>query len=165
MMQRNHFFVLTVMVGLVLAACGGSSSGAEPGDVTFDVELIEIKGATDGIAAPDVDPTSLSAGYRYSPPGQYDADNLDKWQVSTYLFSPAAMSVIEGDDVTLRLFGVNGDAHEVWVEAPDGTLAVPAVTINRGREVVLTFTAEQAGHYRLKCGTHAPTMEADILSI
>ena len=72
---------------------------------------------------------------------------------------------IEGDDVTLRLFGVNGDAHEVWVEARDGTLAVPAVTINRGREVVLTFTAEQAGHYRLKCGNHAPTMEADILSI
>ena len=164
-MQRKHLLVLTVIVGLLLAACGGSNPGAEPGAVTFDVELIEIKGATDGIDAPSVDPTSLSEGYRYKPPGEYDAENPDKWQVSTYLFSPASMSVIADDSVTLRFFGVNGDNHDVWVEAPDGSNAVDTFLVQRGREVQVSFDADQAGHYKIFCGIHGPTMTADILSV
>ena len=164
-MQRKHIFVLTVIVGLLLAACGGSNSGAEPGDVTFDVELIEIKGGTDGIPAPDVDPTSLSQGYRFTPPGEFDADNPAKWQVSTYMFSPASMSVIADDSVTLRFFGVNGDDHDVRVEAPDGSNAVDTFIVQRGREVQVSFDADQQGHYKIFCGIHGPTMTADILSI
>lgn len=161
-MRRKHLAV-SVIVGLLLAACG--SSGADPGDVTFDVELIEIKGATDGIPAPDVDPTSLSGGYRFTPPGEYDAENPDKWQVSTYMFSPASMSVIKGDSVTLRFFGVNGDNHDVWVQAPDGSTSVETFLVQRGREVEVSFDADQGGHYKVFCGIHGPTMTADILSI
>jgi plastocyanin len=164
-MQRKHLLVLTVIVGLLLAACSASNSGAEPSDVTFDVELIEIKGATDGIDAPDVDPTGLSAGYGYKPPGEYDADNADKWQVATYMFAPAAMSVVKGDEVTLRFFGVNGDHHGISLVAPDGSTVVDHFDMSRGQEKLLTFTADQVGHYKLICGNHSPTMTADILSI
>jgi plastocyanin len=155
--------VMAMMFGVV--ACGGGGLDVEAADVTFDIEAIEIKGATDGIEAPSVDPTSLSAGYRYKAPGDYDADNPAKWQVSTYMFSPGAMSVVKGDDVTLRLFGVNGDEHVIWVEAPDGSKSVANVTLNRGREISLNFTADQVGHYKLICATHGPTMTADILSV
>lgn len=156
--------ILTVVIGaLALTACG-TASGADPSDVTFDVELIEVKGATDGIAAPSLDPETLSAGYGYKPPGEYDADNPNKWQVATYMFSPGAMSVVEGDDVTLRMFGVNGDEHQIFVQAPDGSTVVEPFTANRGREYEVGFTADQTGHYKIICTTHAPTMTADVLS-
>jgi len=164
-MTKSRRLLGIVAVGaLILGACTSGSS-AEPGDVTFDVELVEIKGATDGIPAPDVDPTSLSTGYGYTAPGDYDAENPDKFQVATYMFSPGAMSVISGDQVTLRMFGVNGDEHTILVTAPDGSTSVDNFTVNRGREVIVDFAADQTGHYKVICLNHAPTMTADILSV
>lgn len=162
-MTAKRFLPLLLLVALGLSACG--ASGAEPGDVTFDVELIEVKGATDGISAPDIDPTSLSAGYGYTPPGEYDAESPNKWQVATYMFSPAAMTVVQGDEVTLRFFGVNGDHHGLSLVAPDGTVVVDQFEMNRGREGLLTFNADQLGHYKLICADHSPTMTANILSL
>lgn len=162
MFETRKLLGLIAVAALLLGAC---ASGAQPGDVTFDVELIEIKGSTDGIPPPEVDPTSLSSGYGYKAPGEFEPDSPEKFQVATYMFSPGAMSVIAGDDVTLRLFGVNGDEHAILLEAPDGTTTIETFTINRGREVIVDFTADQAGHYKLICLTHAPTMTADILSI
>ncbi len=163
MRKPTTLVLLAAVWALVLGACASGSS-ADPSDVTFDLSLIEIKGSTDGIAPPEVDPGSLSSGYGYDPPGDYDAENPDKWQVEAYMFSPGAMSVVEGDEVTLRMFGVNGDEHVIQVEAPDGTSAVETFTVNRGREVTVSFTADQAGHYKVICVTHGPTMTADILS-
>jgi plastocyanin len=162
-MQWKSIIVLVAFAALAAAACSNASA-ADPSDVTFDVELVEIKGATDGIPPPDVDPTSLSSGYGYKAPGEYDAENPAKFQVATYMFAPGAMSVVTGDDVTLRMFGVNGDEHQIFVQAPDGSTVVDPFTINRGREVTVAFEADQAGHYKLICTTHGPTMTADILS-
>ena len=158
----KRLILLLVVGALLVTAC--SSTGADPGDVTFDVELIEVKGSTNGIPPPDTDPTTLSQGYGYKAPGDYDPETPDKWQVATYMFAPGAMSVIEGDNVTLRMFGVNGDEHQIYVQAPDGTTVVDAFMANRGREYKVSFSADQAGHYKLICTTHAPTMTADILS-
>ncbi len=154
------------LVGVLVLALGACSAGSstEASAVTFDLELVEIKGSTDGISAPDVDPKSLSAGYGFTPPGEFEAENPSKWQVATYMFSPGAMTVIQGDEVTLRMFGVNGDEHVASLRAPDGS-TVESFTVNRGREVTVSFTAEQAGHYKLVCDNHSPTMTADILSI
>lgn len=162
-MKRKTVLAVAGAFVFLLSSCGGG--GIDPSAVTFDVQLIEIKGATDGIDAPEVDPATLSAGYRFTPPGDYDADNPAKWQVSTYMFAPGAMTVAQGDVVTLRMFGINGDDHTIWVEAPDGTLAVPEFTINRGREASVSFNADQAGHYKLLCGNHAPTMQSDIFAV
>jgi len=152
-----------LLLAFLAVACSGG--GADPSAVTFDVELIEIKGGTDGIAPPEVDPASLSLGYRYKGPGTVDPDNPDKWEVSTYMFAPGSMTVVDGDTVTLRMFGVNGDAHDIQVVAPDGSVVVDTFTINRGREYSVTFETDQTGHYKLLCYTHAPTMQADILSV
>lgn len=162
-MELRRLAALLVVGALALAAC--AAPGAEPGEVTFDVELIEVKGATDGIASPDTDPRSLSTGYGYTAPGEYDSENPDKWQVATYMFAPGAMSVVQGDSVTLRFFGVNGDHHGISLVAPDGTTVVADFEMNRGRERLLTFTADQLGHYKLICADHFPTMTADILAL
>ena len=142
----------------------GCSPNVPASEVTFDVSIIEIKGATDGIEPPQIDPTSLSKGYRFTVPGDYDESNPDKWQVSTYLFSPSALTVNQGDSVTLRLFVVNGDTHVTWLEAPDGS-RVDEFTMNRGREYNLSFTADQTGYYTLHCDNHGPTMQAQILAM
>lgn len=162
-MKLRRSIALIAVGALTLVACG--TSGATPSDVTFDVELIEIKGATDGIPAPEPDPSTLSSGYGYKAPGEYDADNPDKWQVATYMFSPAAMTVVEGDEVTFRLFGINGDHHAMTVVGPDGSTVVNSFDMSRGQETMVTFTADQLGHYKFICSTHAPTMTADLLSV
>jgi len=165
--MRKHSIILLVLMALVLGACGGSDGtvGLDASNVLFDVSVIEIKGATDGIDAPSVDPAGLSDGYRYKPPGEYDADNPAKWQVSTYMFSPAALTIGQGDSVTLRTFIINGDEHTVWVEAPNGDTAAAEIVMNRGREYEVKFTADQAGYYRLLCDEHGPTMSSVILSL
>lgn len=161
--MRKQSIVLLVLVAIVLGAC--AEDGAEPAEVTFDVEAIEVKGATDGIEAPPVDPTTLSDGYGYKPPGVYDPDNPAKFQVATYMFSPGAMSVVQGDEVTLRFFGVNGDNHDITVFAPDGSAVTETVLLQRGRELTVDFTAGESGHYKIICSIHGPTMTADILSV
>ncbi len=164
-MSKKTLIVLTVLIftAMLATACGGS--GPAPSEVTFDISIIEIKGATDGIEQPSVDPTTLSDGYRFKPAGEYDADNPAKWQVSTYLFSPSALSVVVGDSVTLRTFVINGDEHTTWLEAPDGSTVGAEVTMNRGREYNSTFTADQAGYYTLHCDEHEPTMSMQILAL
>ena len=160
----KKFLVLSaflVLSSLFLSACG-AGVGLEGSDVVFDVSIIEIKGSTDGIEPPDVDPASLSAGYGFTGPGEYDSENPDKWQVATYLFSPSALTAVKGDNVTLRMFVINGDTHVTWLEAPDGSI-VEEWTMNRGREYNISFTADQAGYYTMHCNNHTPTMEAKIL--
>jgi plastocyanin len=168
-MLKRYLTVGLLLLVLALVACGGESDtgtvGLSPSNVTYDVSIIEIKGATDGIEAPSVDPVDLSDGYRFTPPGEYDSENPAKWQVSTYMFSPAAMTVAQGDSVVLRTFVINGDEHTVWLEAPDGSTAASEVVMNRGREYEFTFTADQAGYYTLHCDEHDPTMSATILSL
>lgn len=161
-MSKKVLVVLTVLIftAMLATACGGSAPA--PSEVTFDISIIEIKGATDGIDPPSDNPEGLSTGYRFKPPGEYDESNPDKWQVSTYLFSPSAITAVLGDTVSLRMFVVNGDTHVTWLEAPDGS-KVDEVTMNRGREYNLTFTADQAGYYTMHCDNHAPTMSAQIL--
>jgi len=125
----------------------------------------EVKGATDGIAPPDVNPETLSKGYRYKPPGEYDPSNPDKWQVSAYFFEPSFVTVVQGDNITLRIFVINGDRHVDWIEAPDGSEATHEEVANRGREYIINFVAEQAGYYILHCDEHEPTMRMTLLSL
>ena len=163
MIRIRMFFSISVILAALFVA--GCVAGLPQSEVTFDISMIEIKGSTDGIPPPEDNPLELSAGYRYKAPGEYDADNPDKWQVSSYMFSPAAMTVAQGDKVNLRIFGVNGDEHVVWLEGPDGSTVVDAAIMNRGREYNVEFAADQAGYYTLHCGNHAPTMTASIFAL
>lgn len=152
-----------------IASCGGNDDSAgidlPPSQVMIPVTQVEVKGATDGIAPPDVDPATLSKGYRYKAPGEYDPANPNKWQVSAYFFTPSYVTVVQGDNITLRIFVVNGDRHVDWIEGPDGREVVHQEVANRGREYTLSFVAEQAGYYIVHCDEHEPTMRMTLLAL
>ena len=161
--------VFTVLGVLLLVSCSEKSDKTgidlSPSQVMIPISQVEVKGATDGIPAPDVDPATLSKGYRYKPPGEYDPDNPDKWQVSSYFFVPSFVTVVQGDNVTLRIFVVNGDRHVDWIEAPDGSEVTEKEVANRGREYTINFVAEQAGYYIIHCDEHEPTMRITLLAL
>ncbi len=92
-----------------------------------------------------------------------DKNAPQKWEVSSYIFSPAFVTVRQGDEVVLTTFVVNGDEHEMWVTAPDGARAVPRTKWNRGREYTVRFLADKVGAYQLTCSSHAPSMTATFL--
>lgn len=165
MLKKALPIVVLLIAGLGIAGCAGElPAGRSSEPVVFDVNVIEIKGSTDGIEAPSVNPGALSSGYKFWPPGEFDAETPQKWQVSSYMFSPSELVVVQGSSVTLRTFVLNGDAHVSWLVAPDGS-KVPGteITLNRGRQYEIQFTAEQAGYYTWECANHSPTMSAKIL--
>lgn len=65
----------------------------------------------------------------------------------------------------LTAFVVNGDQHEVWVNAPDGTTVVPKAMWQRGREYEVRCVADQPGPYKLVCSDHARSMTATFYAL
>jgi plastocyanin len=154
-------------VGAIALALAASADAQQPAATTHTIFLaaLEVKGATttDKLAPPSVNPADLSKGYGFKGPGQADKNAPQRWEVSTYVFSPAFVVVRRGDTVALTAFVVNGDEHEVWITAPDGEKVVPNTTWNRGREYHARFVAEKVGAYQLACSGHAPSMTATFL--
>ncbi len=144
-------------------ALDGAAS-IDPADRLIEVTGFEIKGTTntEDLAVPEVDPSTLSAGYGYKAPG-FDEDNPTNWRVETYIWGPGNMTAFQGDKIDLHTFILNGNSHMVRVEGPDGSTVVEDVEMNRGRTYNLKFDATQAAVYKLICLTHEPTMTADIV--
>lgn len=154
--------VLVLGIGVLALAVGVSGAvGAAGKGTTHTVygSLIEIKGGTttDRLAVPAANPTDLSKGYVYKAPGA-DKDRPHRWEVASYMFVPAWVTVQQGDEVVLNAFVVNGDRHEVWITDPDGRKVVANQMWERGREYRVSFVAEKAGRYQLLCTDHAPSM-------
>lgn len=164
-MNRSFKRIAAMLVLAAMAlAIAGCATSAKASEVTFALTGVECKGttSTDSLVAPPADPATLSGGYRYKKPGDADKADVKKWEVSTYVWTPGAMTVRKGDTVKLRTFIVNGDVHATRVIAPDGKDAVSEQVLNRGREATLTFKATQPGVYRVLCKSHVPTMEAIV---
>lgn len=162
--RRSLLFVLIALASLALFFAGDLGAGEKGTRHTIYMTLYEAKGSTtaDKLAPPADDPKELSKGYGFKPAGQADKAAPQKWEVSSYMFNPAWVTVGQGDEVVLNVFVVNGDEHEAWVTAPDGSYAVRKTMWNRGREYTVSFRAEQAGDYQLACSSHAPSMVATI---
>lgn len=154
---------LALIVTLALVAAPAADGGTQaPARHTVFVRLVEIKGSTsaDKLAPPTVNPKDLSKGYEFKGPGVADTAAPQRWEVSSYLFVPAWVTVRQGDEIVLTAFVVNGDEHEVWVNDPDGATVVPKARWQRGREYQMRFVAEKPGAYQLLCSDHAPSMTA-----
>ena len=136
-----------------------------PTEHFIEVTAFEVKGATSAndLAPPDVDPSTLSDGFGFKGPGDYDPDNPDKWQVASYMWLPGQMVAYQGDTLNLHFFILNGNEHAVWIEGPDGETVVDETEMNRGREYNMSASVATAGVYRLICNNHEPTMTAEIV--
>jgi len=160
---------LVTIVGAALVALfvSGDVGADQKASMTHTIFLtaLEIKGSTttDKLAPPSVNPADVSKGYGFKAPGQADKNAPTKWEVASYIFNPAFVTVRQGDEVVLTAFVVNGDEHEVWVTAPDGSKVVPNTKWHRGREYTVRFVAGKVGAYQLTCSEHAPSMLATFL--
>lgn len=150
---------VTLLAALALVGSIGAQERA-PMTHTIFVSAIEVKGGTtvDKLEPPSVNPHDMSKGYEFKAPGAADKNNPQRWEVSSYMFAPAFVTVRQGDKVRVTAFVVNGEEHEVYITGPDGARVVPATKWKRGREYHLEFTAETPGAYKLLCSNHAPSM-------
>jgi plastocyanin len=120
------------------------------------MEAVEFKGSTTvGKLAPP-DPKSVTIGPAF---GFKWVKEGEEWQVSKYSFNPAVIVVNQGDKVTLRMFGVNGDVHTIIIEH---YLPTPQ-TLNRGRFLDISFTADRPGTFQLICTNHEPGMRGWLI--
>jgi plastocyanin len=156
--------IAAALLALVLSSDVAAQRGAATTHTIF-LTALEIKGSTttDKLPPPSINPADLSKGYGFKAPGQADPKAPQKWEVSSYLFAPAAVTVRQGDTVVLTVFVVNGDEHEVWIAAPDGQKVMPNTIWNRGREYRAQFVAAKVGTYQLACSNHAPSMIATFV--
>ncbi len=151
----KKLFLLIAVGALTLAACGGQSpSSAAPVERTIYMAAVEPKGST----TVDKEPFPAAAlpeggGYALDEP---NADGV--WVVETYRFEPGTIVVNQGDIVTLEIVGINGKEHPFTIEGY-GLSGV----VKRGEITRVTFTADKAGIFAIKCGAHQPAMQSNLV--
>ncbi|MFD2672539.1 cupredoxin domain-containing protein [Marinicrinis sediminis] len=82
--------------------------------------------------------------------GEFKTTTKDGKVIEAYRWDPGTIVVKEGDQVTLNIWGVNGNEHPFYIEGMD----VKGV-VTKGNETTVSFHASQTGIYRLICQTHA----------
>ena len=115
-------------------------------------------GRTQGGATADKEPFPTAAlpegkGYELKAP---NAEG--RWEVSTYRWDPSQIIVNQGDEVTLEILGVNGAEHPTVIDGYDLSF-----TVKRGQLTTVTFTADKAGVFQFRCGTHQPSMVGELI--
>ena len=139
-------------LALLLASCAGGQAPAAT-KRTIHMTALEYKGSTE--VAKEAFPTSTlpdGGGYLRKAP----ADG--KWETSTYRWEPGTIVVYQGDDVELKIFGVNGASHPGVIEGYEKTF-----TVKRGDLTTVTFRADKSGVFRILCATHNPSMTGTLV--
>jgi plastocyanin len=101
------------------------------------------------------DGTGGSGGYYLFMSGD------EEWRIGSYVFLPSEMTFIQGDRVTMEVFGVRGSSHENILVGPDGFEPIQ-FTVNRGELASIEFTVDRPGLYQIFCMSHQPSMTANI---
>jgi plastocyanin len=81
--------------------------------------------------------------------GEYSAVTPDGREIEAYRWDPGTIFVNKGENVQLRIYGVNGDSHPFVIEG----LGVEGI-VKKGEETIVNFHASKAGIYRIICYTH-----------
>ncbi len=153
MRAYGRLSALALLLALVAAACGSAASAPVAAKRTIYMTALEYKGTTE--VAKEAFPTSKlpeGAGYvRKAPQGA-------TWETSTYRWEPGSITVYQGDEVELQIFGVNGANHPSKVEGYE-----QAFVVKRGELTTVSFKADKAGIFRILCGTHAPSMTGTLV--
>jgi len=141
---------------LALAAAGIALAPANAAAEkrVFTIAAVEPKGG----ATVDKEPFPTEAlpaggGYVLNKP-----DSNNRWEVSTYLWTPGQIIVNEGDEVTLEFVGINGAAHPTSIKGFDKSFVLKRGTVTR-----VSFVADKPGVFPIECHTHRPSMTAEII--
>lgn len=71
-------------------------------------------------------------------------------KIERYTFHPGFLVVNRGDKVVLKIHVIKGDKHIVTIPA----FNVPETQILRGEEKTISFVANKAGIFEIKCTNH-----------
>jgi plastocyanin len=145
--------LLALAAALTMAELAGSAEAAGM-KRTITMVAIEPKGGTtvDKEPFPSA-PLPEGKGYELTSP-----DANGRWEVSTYRWQPNQIIVNQGDEVTLEILGINGAEHPTMIEGYDVSF-----TVKRGELTTVTFTADKAGVFPFRCGTHQPAMVGELI--
>jgi plastocyanin len=176
MTSRGRPYLLiavTASLAVLLGACGSGSqadtaTGLQPSDRYLHVQATEL----DARRGTDQDPfpqTTLDQWPEYfgddgsgGAGGYYlFMSDEEEWRIGSYMYLPQEITLIQGDRVTMEIFGVRGGQHGTTLVDPDGE-QVEHVTVKRGELHQIEFTADKAGLYQLICADHPPTMSTNI---
>ncbi len=81
--------------------------------------------------------------------GEFKTQTSDGREIEAYRWDPGTIVVQKGEKINLSIFGVNGASHPFIIEG----LNVKG-EIKKGKETIVSFTAEKEGTYRIICLTH-----------
>jgi len=148
--------VSLAIAGVALASTFKPSASASiaPVERTIYMVAIEPKGATTVDKEPfPSKPLPEGKGYVLKKP-----DPTGRWEVSSYRWDPSVIVVYQGDKVTLKILGINGDIHDSFIQGYN----IPFV-VKRGQVTEVSFTADKVGTFMFWCNNHLPTMEGYLL--
>jgi plastocyanin len=150
-------FTSTALTAALLVGCIAATDlhgQPAPAKRVITMAAVEAKGAT----TLDKEPFPKAAlpeggGYILKKP-----DATGRWEVSAYRWDPAQVIVNQGDEVTLEIVGINGDAHPAVIEGYGIRFLV-----RRGEVTRVSFKASKAGVFRIVCDKHHPSMRGELV--
>ena len=99
------------------------------------------------------DALPAGAGYVLNKP-----DQTGRWEVSVYMWSPSQIIINQDDEVTLEFVGINGATHPTTIAGYDKSFV-----LQRGQVTKISFKADKPGLFSIQCGTHKPSMAAELV--
>jgi plastocyanin len=79
-------------------------------------------------------------------------DQAGRWEISAYVFMPSQIVINQDDDVTLEFVGINGAQHPITI-----------ADLKRGQVTKISFKADKAGVFAIRCATHQPSMVGELV--
>lgn len=160
-------FALCLAPGFALAQAAYPATGSQmslppatAGVREFHIATVHLDGTT-STKGDDRHPAEAFPAVPLPPGGGYvltKPDEAGKWNMRTFLFSPAQVTVMEGDTVVLNFIGVQGPSHRILVEG-----AGEPVTLKRGTVARVEFVAAKPGIIRFASLDRLPSMQGEIL--
>ncbi|MFC4322839.1 cupredoxin domain-containing protein [Litchfieldia salsa] len=81
--------------------------------------------------------------------GEFKSKTEDGKKIESYRWDPGSITVPQGEEVTINIYGVNGHEHPFYIEGTD----IKGV-VKKGEETIITVKFEEEGVYRLICEAH-----------
>lgn len=80
---------------------------------------------------------------------EYKGKTKDGKEIESYRWDPGTVYVPEGKEVTLSIYGVNGESHPFYIEGTD-----IKGEVKKGEETRIKVKFNKEGIYRIICPTH-----------